>query len=180
MILEHLRNAFYALMATVSYFLSFLNFSSIDEALLYWDKVVSSGASSSKRPPPEISLGSLKSLYGDPGVGNCSTGDQLIIMKGKGKGKEQSSGYEDSFYWQFLLACSNVPISSITEIAESELLNFSVDYPQAGYLVSDSYLSREEVHFMSHCTKDVPVWIIWGPKPVLQFKEFNAFFPFPE
>ena len=179
-ILECLRNAFYPLMATISYFLFFLNFPVIDGPLLYWDKAASSGTSSSKRPPPGMSLGLLKRLNGDPGVGHCSTGDQLIIMEGKGKGKEQSSGYEDCFYWQFLLACSNVPISGITKVTESELLNFSIYYPQAGYLVSDNYLSREEVCVISHHTKSVLVWIICGPKPELWFKEFDAFFSFPE
>ena len=179
-ILEHSRNAFYPLMATISYFLFFLNFPAIDGPLLYWEKAASSGTSSSKRLPPEMSSGLLKRPHGDPGVGHCSTGDQLIITEGKGKGREQSSGYEDSFYWQFLLACSNVPISGITEVAESELLDFSIDYPRAGYLVGDNYLSREEVCIISHCTKSILVWIIWGPKPVLWFKEFNAFFPSPE
>ena len=47
-------------------------------------------------------------------------------------------------------------------------------------MVGDNYLSREEVHIISHHTKSVPVWIIWGPKPVLQFKVFDAFFPSPE
>ena len=90
---------------------------------------MSSSVLSSKRLPPEMSLGSLKRPHGDPGVGHCSTGDQLIITEGKGKGKEQSSSYEDGFYWQFLLAHSNVPISGITDVAKSELLNFSIDYP---------------------------------------------------
>ena len=47
-------------------------------------------------------------------------------------------------------------------------------------MVGDNYLSREEIHVISHHTQSVPVWIIWGPKPVLRLKEFDAFFPSPE
>ena len=174
-ILEHSRNAFYPLMATVSYFLFFLNFPAIQWPLLVY-KVVSSGALSSKRSPPKMSLGSSKRPRADP-AGNCSTGDRFTTMEGNRK--EQSSGYEDGFYWQYLLACSKVPISSITEVTKSELLNFSIDYPRAGYLVHDDHLSREVIHIISHCTESVPVWIVWGPKPMPRFKEFNTFFPSP-
>ena len=47
----------------------------------------------------------------------------------EGNRKEQSSGYEDGFYWQYLLARSKVPISGITEVTKSKLLDFSIDYP---------------------------------------------------
>ena len=174
-ILECLRNTFYPLMATVSYLLFFLNFPAIQWTLLVY-KVMSSSISSSKRPPPETSLGSSKRSHADP-AGNCSTRDRFTITEGNRK--EQSSGYEDSFYWQYLLAHSKVPISSITEVTESELLNFSIDYPQAGYLVCDNHLSREVVHIISLCTKSDLVWIVWGPKPMPHFKEFDTFFPSP-
>ena len=174
-ILERSRNAFYPLMATISYFLFFLNFPAIQGPLLVYE-VASSGALSSKRSPPEMSLGSSKRPHADP-VGNCSTGDRFTTMEGNRK--EQSSGYEDGFYWQYLLAHSKVPISGITEVTESELLDFSIDYPQAGYLVRDDYLSREVIRIISHRTESVPVWIVLGPKPMPCFKEFNTFFPSP-
>ena len=55
------------------------------------------------------------------------TGDWSTTTEGNRK--EQSSGYEDGFYWQYLLARSKVPISGITEVTKSKLLDFSIDYP---------------------------------------------------
>ena len=67
----------------------------------------------------------------------------------------------------------------VLEVTESKLLDFSIDYPQAGYLVHDDYLSREVIHIISLRTKSVLVWIVWGPNPMPHFKEFNTFFPSP-
>ena len=142
-ILERSRNAFYPLMATVSYFLFFLNFPAIQGPLLVY-KVASSGASSSKRSPPEMSSGSSKRPCADP-VGNCSTGDRFTTM--------------DSFYWQYLLARSKVPISGITEVTKS------------GWLP----IQRSRTCYI----ESVPVRIVWGPKPMPRFKKFDTFFPLP-
>jgi hypothetical protein len=70
-ILERSRNAFYPLMASVSFHLFFLHFPAKCGPLLRWN--IPSGASSSKRPPPEMSSASSKRPRADFEVENSKS-----------------------------------------------------------------------------------------------------------
>ena len=193
MCLENSRDAFFPLIATVSFFIFYLNFPARHGPLLYWKYVplhTSSTPSSSKRPPsPAISQALPKRLRPNDlqgeGMSQQATLEEETSPEGasmelriayeewKRNEKERSIGYDDGPYWQFLLAHAGVPVVGISEVADSELACFSDDYPRAGYIVHRRTISKRMFSDIIQ-TPSIPVWIEWGPSP--QRNDYDGLF----
>lgn len=63
--------------------------------------------------------------------------------------------------WEYALQQAGVNIDAIKELKESELVDFSKDYPRAGIFMDDDFW---QFHNLVKCFEkdNVPVWIRWG------------------
>lgn len=195
--MERSRDAFFPLIARVSYFIFFLQFPAVKGPLLRWKTTTNTKLPISakapvpgqKRPPPETSSSSKRLRTEDQtedhaedvtmgeasnadvatdqtNVDGLSTEDREALefeswWKGKEAEAASTTGYEDGLYWQYLLALGKVPPHAISSISQSELANFTSNYPRTGYWVRDDFIASKSLRQIYRTTHCVPVWVEW-------------------
>ena len=97
----------------------------------------------------------------------------------KQKEEEEASktGYEDGLYWQHLLACTRVPGHAISAITESELVDFTLDYPRTGYLANEHFIAKSTLNSIYRSTESIPVWVEWVSPYMTEIREFSDVSP---
>ena len=174
--LECSRDTFYPLIGRLSYFLLFLKFPATARPLLHWLKP-SQASSSAKRSSPDMSAPPSKRPHIEGSVDGETNTEGMTMNKGSYQEKQPIRSYEDSYYWQFLLAYANVPVSAISWITELELINFTPEYPQTGYLVQPDSANQMPLCKISCVTKSIVVWFEWQALYHLYTKELEDFWP---
>jgi hypothetical protein len=174
--LELSRNAFYPLIAQVSYLLYFHNFPASDGPQLRGSIVSSQPSETSKRRAETMASSNKK-----PRTDRDSFTDSQPLVEDSSMTEAPSvtKPYEDGLHWQFLLSQFDVPVVGISQIQESELVDFSDDYRRCGYLVDTSFHYKTAIRTIS-LLRSVPVWVRWGLRPTPGYHTgFEAWCPSP-
>ena len=174
--LEHSRDAFYPLIGSLSYFIFFLNFPATAGPLLRWSKPRQVSLSA-KRSSPNMSPPPSKRPRTKGSVEGETNPKGVMTNEGSYQEKQPIRGYEDGYYWQFLLACANCPVSAISWITESELVDFTPEYLRTGYLVRPDSRNQMSLGRIACVTKSIPVWFEWQAPYHLYTKELEDFWP---
>ena len=70
-------------------------------------------------------------------------------------------GSDDVWHWELALQEAGANIDSVKEYKESELVNFSKDYPRAGVFIRNDFWQFKNL-VPRFERNNVPVWVWWG------------------